>query len=58
MYLCNDIFIIYMYMISLVFGNVFNLVVVIVYYIDLNYGVFNYFYYNILDFNKLEILIY
>lgn len=26
MYLCNDIFIIYMYMISLVFGNVFNLV--------------------------------
>lgn len=58
MYLCNDIFIIYMYMISLVFGNVFNLVVVIVYYIDLNYEVFNYFYYNILDFNKSEILIY
>lgn len=58
MYLCNDIFIIYMYMISLVFGNVFNLVEVIVYYIVLNYGVFNYFYYNILDFNKLEILIY
>lgn len=58
MYLCNDIFIIYIYMISLVFGNVFNLVEVIVYYIDLNYEVFNYFYYNILDFNKSEILIY
>lgn len=58
MYLCNDIFIIYMYMISLVFGNVFNLVEVTVYYIVLNNGVFNYFYYNILDFNKSEILIY
>lgn len=45
-------------MISLVFGNVFNLVEVTVYYIVLNYGVFNYFYYNILDFNKSEILIY